>query len=87
MLKCGWSKTELPAGSFKEQLGSQTVGRDQGTVEEERDDDDDDDHGDHNDHDEDDKDDDEGDDDSKMQFASGYIHHWWTEAGRLLPAM
>lgn len=86
MLKCGWSKTELPVGSFKEQPGSQTVGGDQETAEEERDDDDDD-HDDHDDHDEDDEDDDEGDDNSKMRFASGYIRHWWTEAGRLPPAM
>jgi len=41
MLKCGWNKTDLPAGSFKEQLGSQTVGAIQQTTAEERDDDDD----------------------------------------------
>ncbi|KAF9537883.1 hypothetical protein EC957_007548 [Mortierella hygrophila] len=78
MLECGWSKTDLPAGSFKEQPGSQTVGVIQQTTAEER----------KNDDDEKDKDDDEediededecegeGDNDTSMRFAGGYIRHW-----------
>ncbi|KAG0356715.1 hypothetical protein BGX24_006355, partial [Mortierella sp. AD032] len=82
MLKCGWAETDLPAGSFKEQPGS---GGDQMVTAEDRDDDHDDhqDHDDHDSHDEDDEDDDEDDNDTKMQFADGYIRHWWAEAGRL----
>ncbi|KAF9119175.1 hypothetical protein BGX30_004042, partial [Mortierella sp. GBA39] len=68
------AKTDLPAGSFKEQPGSQTVGAIQQTTAEERDDDDD-------------EKEDEGDNDTSMRFAGGYIRHWRKEAERLLPAM
>ncbi|KAG9072301.1 hypothetical protein KI688_000070 [Linnemannia hyalina] len=87
MLKCGWSEIDLPAGSFKEQPGSQTVGAIQQTTAEERNDDNDEKDEDDDEEDVEDEDEDEGDNDTSMRFAGGYIRHWWKEAERLPPAM
>jgi len=90
MLKCGWNKTDLPVGSFKDQQKAPTVGGDQSTLDaamEERVDPGEEKGYDEEDDQDEESEDDDKEDDSKMQFADQHIRRWWGEARRLPPSM
>jgi hypothetical protein len=83
MLKYGWAKADLPAGSFKEDESFEDA--DHVVDDETGQNDDRNDAFDDNDSDNDEDEDDE-EEDASIRFSPGHLQHWWTQASRLPPS-